>query len=283
MYNCSWSIYELLCQDARVVHKGLLVGCCMKETAVSIEHLSVLHAEPSPYVLNSLANMYTTIIQPNPKLRPKILKTLLTPLHKASSLADPDCASADVQQLSFCVHFAAALPCKRADEPLMLIHCINSIISRVGHEVLDRQRAALIQAGYGQKLGLTADEEAEEAAGRPISQPADARAASDQNNAGDEDVCDDADVSTSMNGANGVHKEALSATHDLVTITKASLALSMLLVLKQYLMAAYWLADDRVACFELKGDKKRQEVSDLCSTNYFTTLSNRFYGSACCM
>lgn len=45
--------------------------------------------------------------------------------------------------LSFCANVAACLPFKRCDEPYMLLHLINSTISRRGAFVLSAQKASL--------------------------------------------------------------------------------------------------------------------------------------------
>lgn len=46
---------------------------------------------------------------------------------------------------------------------------------------------------------------------------------------------------------------------------KASLGLSMLLVLKQYITAAYGLVDERVAQYEFKGERARAEAKAMVS------------------
>jgi hypothetical protein len=48
-------------------------------------------------------------------------------------------------------------------------------------------------------------------------------------------------------------------------VVKASLAVAMLLVLKQFLMVAYHLTPERVAGFELRGEKKRAEEKAMVS------------------
>jgi hypothetical protein len=53
---------------------------------------------------------------------------LLKPFEDAATLANPKAAAAsDVQQLAFCAALAAALPFRRADEPLTVVHATNAV------------------------------------------------------------------------------------------------------------------------------------------------------------
>lgn len=45
--------------------------------------------------------------------------------------------------LALCAHLAAVLPYKRADEPLVVVHHINLVVSRRGEDVLSALKASL--------------------------------------------------------------------------------------------------------------------------------------------
>lgn len=189
------------------------------------------------------------------KSRARFLSNLLKPFAPACSLADAEAAAReDCHKLAFLVNVAAALPFRRADEPLLLIHAVNGHVSRQAQEVLDCLRRQLSARGLRAKMGL------------------------------EDDADDDADAATAAAGgdaqavaAAGDEQAAVAAAQkqqrrlqppfpvELLAPLKASLCLSMLLVLKQYLMAAYSLSDERVAGFELKGAKYQGEAKALAS------------------
>eukprot|EP00775_Hariotina_reticulata_P010526 gene10526-10686_t len=107
---------------------------------------------PSAEVLEGLAAMYADIIHPdkNGATRQRFLSNLLKPFDASCNLANPSAAAReDIHKLAFCVYVAAALPFKRADEPLVLIHTINSHVSRQALGVADALRRQLyLMAAY---------------------------------------------------------------------------------------------------------------------------------------
>ncbi|WIA08603.1 hypothetical protein OEZ85_008032 [Tetradesmus obliquus] len=218
-----------------------------------------LPRSPRPEVLEGLASMYQLLVAAeykDAKTRARFLSNLLKPFAPACSLADAEAAAReDCHKLAFLVNVAAALPLRRADEPLLLIHAVNGHVSRQAQEVLDCLRRQLSARGLRAKMGL------------------------------EDDADDDADAATAAAGgdtqaaaaAAGDEQAAAAAAQkqqrrlqppfpvELLAPLKASLCLSMLLVLKQYLMAAYSLSDERVAGFELKGAKYQGEAKALAS------------------
>jgi cohesin loading factor subunit SCC2 len=197
------------------------------------------------------------------KTRARFLGNLLKPFGPACSLADAEAAAReDCHKLAFLVNVAAALPFRRADEPLLLIHAVNSHVSRQAQEVLDCLRRQLSARGLRAKMGLEddADDEADVAAAGGV-RPAAAAAEGEQQAAA---------AGAEANGAAGQAQQQQQRLKppfpvELLAPLKASLCLSMLLVLKQYLMAAYSLSDERVAGFELKGAKFQGEAKALVS------------------
>lgn len=218
---------------------------------------------PRSEVLESLSSMYQQVVYPAPDARYRgFLTNLLKPFAAACSLADAEAASReDTHKLAFLVYVAAALPFRHADEPLLLLHCINSHVSRQAQDVLDCLRRQLLVRGMRARMGLEDDVDAADddagvlaaaagdAAGHQHSQPAGSAQQQQQQ----------------KNGQLGLQPLALPLPVELLAPLKASLGLSMLLVLKQYLMAAYSLPDERVAAFELKGERYRNEVKALVS------------------
>lgn len=208
---------------------------------------------PGPGVLEGLTAMYQQILAPVPSSRSKFLLNLLKPFAAACNLADSAAAAReDVHKLAFIAFVAAALPFKKADEPLVLIYSINSLISRQAQEALNCLKHQLMKQGLGHRLGLEADEELEAVA-----------AANDQADAAGTEQ--QPDKQRQRNGNNSVQQLQSPLPQGLLAPLKASLALCMLLALKQYLMAAYSLVDDRVAAFALKGEKYRAEQKALVS------------------
>jgi cohesin loading factor subunit SCC2 len=226
--------------------------------------------------------MYADIIQGDNKLRPKFLHSLFKPFEDACSLAvGSRAAASDPHLLAFCAHLAAGVPCKRGDEPLTMLHCINSIVSRLGYVGLDKLKVLLIGMGLQQDMGLDL-EEVEDAGRLPVPKgphPAGSSVNNSQHAAAGVGVESGLDmqaataaagVGASSNGkVLGPQSRDMQHTEEFKAVVKASLALSMLLVLKQYLMAAYGLSDDRVAQFELKGEKKRAEERAMVSKRGF--------------
>lgn len=220
-----------------------------------------MYAGPGPGVLEGLAAMYQHIVAPAPSSRSKFLLNLLKPFATACSLAEPAAAAReDAHKLAFIAFVAASLPFKKADEPLVLVHSINSHISRQAQGALDILTGQLIKLGLAHRLGLEEhDQELETAAVNGADAAGTEQQQEDQQQ--QQQPCQDRALQ--QNGLNGMQPLQLPLKQELLAALKASLALSMLLVLKQYLMAAYSLIDERVAAFKLKGEKYRAEQKAL--------------------
>lgn len=210
--------------------------------------------------------MYSDIVQSTQGVRQRFLTALLKPFDASCNLSASQSAAAreDPSRLAFCAYLAANLPFKKADEPLVLLHVINGYVSRLAQEVRDQLRRALLRVGLQQAMGLEDDEEEDipapaqqqhqeaPAVGGVSGTPA--TAASEQQNGS----------APQQHQQQAHHTVALPLPLPLpqwlAAPLKASLGLSMLLVLKQYLMAAYALSDERVAQYELKGERARAEA-----------------------
>ncbi|KAK9845361.1 hypothetical protein WJX81_004388 [Elliptochloris bilobata] len=96
-----------------------------------------------PSAISGLAAMYGELLQPVRALRCAFLADLLRPFDTASNLNGSGAAAADLPLLALCAALAAALPMRRADEPLLLLHAANSLVARRGAEVLASLKAAL--------------------------------------------------------------------------------------------------------------------------------------------
>lgn len=198
--------------------------------------------------------MYSDIVQSGQSVRQRFLTALLKPFDASCNIAASKSAAAreDPARLAFCAYVAANLPFKKADEPLVLLHVINGYVSRLAQEVRDQLQRALLRVGLQEAMGLD-DEEEEEEAGAAAKQGQQAEGQEQQDQPRQQHT--------------GPRKQqqqvalplALPLPQWLAAPLKASLGLSMLLVLKQYLMAAYSLSDERVAQYELKGERARAE------------------------
>jgi cohesin loading factor subunit SCC2 len=230
-----------------------------------IHDTALLHhpspAGPKPEVLEGLASMYQLLVAAeykDAKTRARFLGNLLKPFGAACSLADAAAAAAeDCHKLAFLVNVAAALPFRRADEPLLLIHAINGHVSRQAQEVLDCLRRQLSAQGLRAKMGL--EEDADDDADQAAAAAAGGDVQAEDQAAGAEAAPAACQKQQQQQRLSPPFPQALLAP------LKASLCLSMLLVLKQYLMAAYGLSDERVAGFELKGAKYQGEAKALVS------------------
>ncbi|KAK9829724.1 hypothetical protein WJX72_007528 [[Myrmecia] bisecta] len=178
---------------------------------------------PPEDVVRGMGLFYSQLVQPQRAVRTDFLQKLLKWFDSASNLhLASGAATADLPALAFCAHVAAALPMKRSDEPYTLVHAINAVVSRRGEDVL----AALKKSLVGEVDQL-------------------------HNNAA---VCDDNVEHGSALPPQGASSSSVRAE------CKASLAVSMLLMLKQYLKDAYSMTNERIAAFNPSlADKRKQE------------------------
>eukprot|EP00887_Chlorella_sp_A99_P005943 scaffold29.g5943.t1 len=173
-----------------------------------------------PAALRGLGALYAQVVQPQRALKLEFLKALLRRFRAAASLAAAGAAEADLPLLAFCATVAAGLPYRRGDEPCTLVQEINAVIATQGENVLLELRRSL------------------EAASSPAAAGA--------------GVCGGATATVAALAAS-------SAAAALEAQCKASLALSMLLVLKDYLKKAYGLTAERIAAFGGAGEKRKAE------------------------
>jgi hypothetical protein len=194
---------------------------------------------------------------------------------RASSGGLPDAAAAaassggapDADLLSFCAHAAAALPFRRADEPLLLLHHISDAARRHAGGAAERLRAALLRAGLRERLlaagrGALDEEDLileEEGSG--------AQAAAAWQGVADGEQQEQEQHQHQRARANCGGAPALPPSGDLAAAARAALGVATLLVLKQFLMAAYWLSEERVAAFAPKGERKRAEEKAVVARN----------------
>jgi hypothetical protein len=223
-------------------------------------HSTALHAPPdlaAPHVLEGLAALYASAIAATPAARGRFLSALLKPFGAACNLVDLAASSReDAQRLAFCAHVAAALPLRRGDEPLTLVHGINAAVSRQAQEALNCLRGALRAAGLSGHAALEADNDEDDNAPPADAQGSGAPAPEQQQ----QQHRHQPELQQQPEQQQPSLPLPLPLPTALAGPLKACLALSMLLVLKQYLSAAYGLSDERVAAFELKGERCRTEA-----------------------
>lgn len=173
-----------------------------------------------PVALRGLCAVYAAAVQPQRSLKLDFLRALLRRFRGAASIDAACAADADLALLAFLASVAAYLPYRRGDEPCTLVQEVNALVSTRGESVLLDLRCSL--------------EAAEAAAG----------------------------VGSGDGGGEGPAPAAAAAEvvpPALAAQVKASLALSMLLVLKDYLKAAYGLTSERIAAFGSTGEKRKTE------------------------
>ncbi|KAI8475824.1 MAG: hypothetical protein J3K34DRAFT_517001 [Monoraphidium minutum] len=241
---------------------------------------------PRAEAARGLGDVYAELVQPDNKLKARFLHKLLAPFsdlataaaagahaaadaphgrasaggaapppqRRASAAAEQGGGAAlpEPELLTFCAHVAAALPARRADEPLLLLHHIDGTSRRHAGGALERLRGALVRAGHG---------------GRVIKA---AKGALDEEDLRlDDDAPDQPDHADHADRADHANGGGLAAPPrgELLAAARAALGLAALLVLKQYLMAAFWLAEDRVAGFAPKGERRRAEEKAMVTRN----------------
>ncbi|GLI61512.1 hypothetical protein VaNZ11_003892 [Volvox africanus] len=174
-------------------------------------------------LVEGLSGVWTTIFQPDKALKAKFLTALLKPLDEGCSLASGTAAKSDPYLLSFMTYIIAELPYRKMDELLAVLVRINEIVSRRAEEVLARF----------QEL-------------REAARPAKAAAASGTH------------TSSSVPTASSTISSG-NAPSGLPGVVKASVALSLLLLLKQYLRLSYEVTAERIAKYEPTGQQRKVE------------------------
>ncbi|GIL54451.1 hypothetical protein Vafri_9964 [Volvox africanus] len=174
-------------------------------------------------LVEGLSSVWTTIFQPDKALKAKFLTALLKPLDEGCSLASGTAAKSDPYLLSFMTYIIAELPYRKMDELLAVLVRINEIVSRRAEEVLARF----------QEL-------------REAARPAKAAAASGTH------------TSSSAPSASSTISSG-NAPSGVSGVVKASVALSLLLLLKQYLRLSYEVTAERIAKYEPTGQQRKVE------------------------
>ncbi|GIM15780.1 hypothetical protein Vretimale_18490 [Volvox reticuliferus] len=182
-------------------------------------------------LVEGLSAVWTTTFQPDKALKAKFLTALLKPLDEGCSLASGTAAKSDPYLLSFMTYIIAELPYRKMDELLAVLVRINEIVSRRGEEVLARF----------QEL-------------RDAARPAKAVAAN-----GTHTTSSAPSESSTVSSGN--------ASSGLVGVVKASVALSLLLLLKQYLRLSYEVTAERMAKYEPTGQQRKVEEKFLAIHN----------------
>lgn len=184
----------------------------------------------------------------------------------ASSESGSAGLSAVGRLLSTCAQLLAALPFRRADEPLAALVAINAIIAKRSDAVLAAFKAALkhtAEPAAAAEGGGTPDVTAV-AAGSPMDVDVNGANGSCHHDgmlaaagAGGSVAGSSAAGGSATAGDDGA---ALPA--DLAAACNASLAVSMLLLLKGFLLGAYGLVPERVAMFANASTDKKKQVRD---------------------
>jgi hypothetical protein len=243
--------------------------------------------EPDPHLIQGLSTMYSDVVQSDNKLRHKVLSSLLKVFEDASNIASRAAADVDPYLLSAVAHLVGSLAFKRGEEPLMLLHSINLIVGRSGPLLQDKLRSCLVRCGLHDKLQLDMEELEDAAVGAAAgagpgaaangaahsaansshlvnqTSPDQLQQGADRDGGSMTPATPAAAAAAVANGFCGPPAGPLQG--EALVVVKASLAVAMLLVLKQFLMAAYHLTPERVAGFELRGEKKRAEEKAMVS------------------
>jgi len=148
--------------------------------------------------------------------------------------------------LSCCAQIVAALPFKKADEPLGAIMHINNIIAKRGEAVLAAFKAALKQA--------------EAALGTPAAADGGATAVGLDDTPAAQLAASAGGAASTPTAAQQQAAPAAEAAAGLAEACDASLAVSMLLQLKQFLLKSYSLAPERAALYASASTEKKRQV-----------------------
>ena len=154
-----------------------------------------------------------------------------------------------------CAQVVAALPFRKADEPLATIVHANSIIAKRGDAVLSAFKAALQHTAAPGAAAAAAANAVDTGAAIASSPAAEGPAAAQL-----------------KSGA-----VTCTVSADLAHACNASLAVSMLLLLKSYLLAAYSLAPERVALFATGSAERRKQVGFAMQLEPVPLLTPSFY------
>ncbi|KAL0029310.1 hypothetical protein WJX79_009424 [Trebouxia sp. C0005] len=205
-----------------------------------------------------MAAVYLHLLQPDRSLRWPFMRTLIRCFDSASDLLTRGAAPADPRLLSFCANVAACLPFKKCDEAHSLLHLINATISRRGDFVLSAQKSSLESATDPGPISRQ-DPHAVPDAVNGVQQ-SDGLNVQIQADGTSAVLASDAEGQPSAK----VHGEPGSARKQRDSkagraACMASLALTMLLMLKRYLKATYNMSEERIAAFSPDIPEKRKQ------------------------
>ncbi|GLC46380.1 hypothetical protein PLESTF_001845900 [Pleodorina starrii] len=193
-------------------------------------------------LVEGLSGVWATTFQPDKALKTKFLGALLTALEDAATLAANLAAKSDPHLLSFMTYIIAELPYRKMDELLGVLFRVNQIVSRRSADVLNRfhemREAARAGAGAGAATQQQQDGPGQASSSAPPSASPLAPARPTPSGA------------STSSGGGGLA---------LAGVVKASMALSLMLLLKQYLRASYDLTAERIAKYDPKGPQCKVE------------------------
>ncbi|KAG2502251.1 hypothetical protein HYH03_000737 [Edaphochlamys debaryana] len=172
-------------------------------------------------LVEGLAAVWTAVFGVERALKAKFLAALLKPLDDGCCLASGSAAKSDPHLLAFLAYVVAELPYRKMDELLALLGRINEILSRRAEAVL----------GRFQQLRQ------------------------DESEGGDKANGGGPGASTPVAGGG----PRASAANGLPATVRAAYAVSLLLLLKQYLRLSYDLTADRVAKYDPSGPQRKVE------------------------
>ncbi|EFJ52890.1 hypothetical protein VOLCADRAFT_115818 [Volvox carteri f. nagariensis] len=181
-------------------------------------------------LVEGLSAVWTTVFLPDKALKAKFLTALLKPLDEGCSLASGTAAKSDPYLLSFMAYIIAELPYRKMDELLAVLVRINEIVSRRAEEVLARFQD-LREAAQSTKA---------------------ANATNTKNGASTHSALPEPSARSTSSSFG-------TPSSNLAGVVKASVALSLLLLLKQYLRLSYEVTAERVAKYEPTGQQRKVE------------------------
>ena len=237
LHLCCLSIYFRMqtCTNATSLPRR-----CMSSTRLYIG----LQAE----VLQGLCGVYSNVVQPSASSRHAFLAALLRPLDRAADLHSRDAVlAADLHQLRFVVQLLFALPLKRGDEGMRVLEPAHAMLYTRGEATLDALRAALTEAGQQAEKDAAEKVAVEKNVPGPVLK-----------------VCIDTCCKSLQCTVHHVSSRCVSLNAAQAAV-RASLVLTMLLMLKASLCRAYGLTAERVAAYAAGGDACKQEERSLLS------------------
>ena len=196
----------------------------------SADALAALDVAASLDVARGVGALYADLIQSTRPARHAFLGRLLRKLDAACDVHGRGGEGADLASLAAVAQASAALPMRRADEPLMLIRSADDVVSRRGEAALSALQRALKRGGRREKR---------------------------DGEGGGEEEDNDSDGGGGGNAA-VAPLSPLGRPPPRAEVASA-LAASILLLLRKHIAASYSLTPERIAAFAGSAERRKTE------------------------